>query len=248
MRNVLLCASGSVAAIKVPEIVLELRKFANVKILVTTAGKYFLDRVRYYKPQLLEVVDASSIIVDDDEWNLWNLLGDPVLHIELRKWADIVLVAPCSADLLAKVTAGISDNLLLSVLRAVDVKLTPSIVCPAMNTVMWSHPATAAALDVLDSWGWHVIEPVVKVLACKDEGKGALAPVDVIVDKVREFVSSIDASVPVKPSNNLDEYLSRARKRQRNDLFKRQSANWGLYALVFLSGAVIAGFACNRLR
>lgn len=71
---------------------------------------------------------------------MWNKVGNPVLHMQLRKWADIVLIAPASADLLAKLSVGIADNLLLCTLRAKDLRETPCVICPAMNTIMWLHP------------------------------------------------------------------------------------------------------------
>ena len=92
-----------------------------------------------------------------------RLRGDPVLHIELRRWADLCLVAPLSANSLAKLSNGLADNLLTSTLRAWDLS-RPVVVAPAMNTFMWEHPVTRQQLDVLTQWGYTVIPPVVKIL------------------------------------------------------------------------------------
>jgi len=137
------------------------------------------------------------IIWDDEEWSTWRCMGDRVLHIELRKWADVLLVAPASADVLAKASCGISDTLLLSVMRAWDMINKPCLVCPAMNTLMWLHPATSTAITTLKSWKYEVIGPVEKVLACKDEGMGALAPVEDILNKVHEALAKVAVSATI---------------------------------------------------
>ncbi|KAJ6260356.1 hypothetical protein Dda_4582 [Drechslerella dactyloides] len=107
--------------------------------------------------------------------SIWTRVGDPILHIELRRWADILLVAPLSANSLAKIVNGFSDNLLLSVVRAWDTA-KPIACAPAMNTLMWEHPVTAKQIAVLESeWSWFtVLRPVEKVLACGDSGSGAM--------------------------------------------------------------------------
>ena len=97
-------------------------------------------------------------------------------------------MAPASADLIAKASYGIADNLVLSIMRAWDYS-KPCIICPAMNTMMWEHPATRNSLQMLTDWGWKVVNPMKKVLACKEEGQGALAPVSTIYQIVREATS-----------------------------------------------------------
>jgi phosphopantothenoylcysteine decarboxylase len=189
--RVLLCFAGSVATVKVPELTFLLSEFADVRLVCSSsAAMHFLDRAHVYNPinwQNFEKLGGKELIIDDSlEWISWDKIGDPVIHIELRRWADLVLVAPASADILAKLSVGISDTLLLSCLRAWDFKKGPAIVCPAMNTMMWEHPATASALRILESWGYDVVLPATKRLACNDVGSGALAPVVEIVAAVRE--------------------------------------------------------------
>lgn len=87
-------------------------------------------------------IRRAQVLRDDDEWSCWNKREDPVLHIELRKWADVFLVAPLSANTLAKMANGLCDNLLTCVARAWDFK-RPLLVAPAMNTLMWESPFTA---------------------------------------------------------------------------------------------------------
>ena len=105
--------------------------------------------------------------------------------VQLRKWADLLLIAPLSANTLAKLAGGLADNLLTCVARAWAFS-KPLLVAPAMNTAMWEHPLTASQLALLVTWGVRVVPPVVKVLACGDEGRGAMASVADIVCAVRE--------------------------------------------------------------
>ena len=89
-----------------------------------------------------------KFICDSDEWNLWEKRGDPVVHIKLRDWADLLLLAPLDANTLAKLAQGLCDNLLTCVIRAWDLK-KPLIFCPAMNTHMYSHPFTQQHITIL---------------------------------------------------------------------------------------------------
>ena len=155
------------------------------------------------------------MILDEDEWQgraggQRYQRGDPVLHIELRRWADLLLVAPLDANTLAKIAYGLADNCLTCVARAWDMA-RPRILAPAMNTLMWQHPLTKRQLRQLgcDFGAGHVpghledehliaqindrsktlriVPPQVKELACGDVGVGAMAEVDMIVDAVGEM-------------------------------------------------------------
>ncbi|CAA6659641.1 unnamed protein product [Spirodela intermedia] len=133
--HVLLAASGSVAAIK----------FEN---LCRSFSEWPRDVVLY---------------TDDDEWSTWSKIGDSVLHIELRKWADLMVIAPLSANTLGK----------------------PLFVAPAMNTFMWNNPFTERHLSLITELGISLIPPVTKRLACGDYGNGAMAEPSVINATVR---------------------------------------------------------------
>uniref|UniRef100_A0A670ZQH6 Flavoprotein domain-containing protein n=1 Tax=Pseudonaja textilis TaxID=8673 RepID=A0A670ZQH6_PSETE len=113
---------------------------------------------------------------------LWKKRTDPVLHIDLRRWADLMLVAPLDANTLAKIANGICDNLLTCVIRAWDVS-KPLLFCPAMNTLMWEHPITARQVGQLKEFGYVEIPCIVKKLVCGDEGRGAMAEISTIVEK-----------------------------------------------------------------
>lgn len=143
----------------------------------------------------------------DEEWKGWNRLGDPVLHIDFRDWADVCLIAPLSAHTLAKLANGLCDDTLSCVLRAWDYGHgeragKPIILAPAMNTAMWLHPLTQTQLTTIHSFwnstikhsknGIQVVEPQEKTLACGEVGTGALASVDDILEAVNESCSTIN--------------------------------------------------------
>lgn len=195
--HVLVCCSGSVATVKIPELTFLISQFAEVRIVCSgTPALFFLSRSKSYNKRMWnhfsDIGGYGLIISDWDEWNLWSKIGDPVLHIEIRRWADLVVVVPASANTLSKIAHGNSDSLLLSVLRAWDVRSQPCIVCPAMNTLMWEHPSTSEACDKLKSWGWKIIYPQEKKLACDDVGKGGLAPVSEIVEAIKYSLDMLE--------------------------------------------------------
>jgi phosphopantothenoylcysteine decarboxylase len=219
MANVLVGVTGSVAAIKLPLLYRDLKGLGHaVKVVATGAALYFFD------PVTLDPADPDSparnpavVILDEDEWpgrdagRLWQR-QDEVLHIELRRWADLFVIAPLDANTLAKLASGLCDNCLTCVWRAWD-SGRPRILAPAMNTFMWQHPATRRHLrqlaldaggpttapppDTLDEdgmAGWinahcsllRVVGPQVKRLACDDYGVGAMAEPGQIRDAVRD--------------------------------------------------------------
>jgi phosphopantothenoylcysteine decarboxylase len=117
---------------------------------------------------------------NEDEWEKRWQRGDAVLHIELRRWADIMVIAPLSANTLAKISNGLCDNLLSTVVRCWSFSSNPLLLAPAMNTLMWDSPFTSKQLGALQEMGATTIPPVAKKLACGDEGMGAMASVEEI--------------------------------------------------------------------
>ena len=109
--------------------------------------------------------------------------GGSIKHIELRDWADLFLVAPCSANTLSKLANGLCDNLLTSVARAWDCD-KPFYIAPAMNTNMWTHPLTKIQLAFFESFGGRVIWPTSNVLACGQSGIGAMSHVYTIANLI----------------------------------------------------------------
>ncbi|KAF8742613.1 hypothetical protein AX14_003246 [Amanita brunnescens Koide BX004] len=164
--HVLLITTGSVASIKAPLIVKELLTYNKVKVEVV-ATKPSL--TFYSKEDIREA--GSRVWADDDEWSNTFNIGDPILHIELRRWADVVLVAPCSANTLSKIAHGLCDNLATSLLRALSPTI-PTYIFPAMNTLMYEHPLTTEHFRIVrEVVRYHVVGPISKNLACGDVGK-----------------------------------------------------------------------------
>jgi phosphopantothenoylcysteine decarboxylase len=213
MANVLLGVTGSVAAIRTPELYAALRRDGHaVKVVATQAAVYFFD------PAALDPEDPARprrnpgvVTLDEDEWpgreeGRRYQRNDSVRHIDLRRWADVFLLAPLDANTLAKLANGLADNCLTCVWRAWD-RAKPVILAPAMNTLMWEHPLTIRHLkqiaddagmvpDGLDLTGlvdWinrrcpqtQVVPPQSKQLACGDVGLGALAEVNEIVTALK---------------------------------------------------------------
>ena len=196
--HLLLAASGSVATIKIANIINGLATHTNlsIRLILTSSAEHFLGGQSAEQPSLAEVrrmPNVDGIYTDAAEWTKPWTRGAPILHIELRRWADMLMVAPLSANTLAKMASGLCDNLLLSVIRAWDVGGTIDgrekkiVVCPAMNTAMYRHPVTAKHLAILDDWGWvEVLKPVTKTLACNDVGEGAMVSWQEVVGVVEE--------------------------------------------------------------
>lgn len=201
--NILLGVSGSVAAIKFWELSKALESVGQVRIVLTKTGDFFGKR-NLPSDDLLTDSFLSTIYTDEDEWK-WSELGDHILHIDLKDWADILVIAPLSANTLAKISNGLCDNLLTSIYRAWPLA-KPIVVAPAMNTDMWEHPVTKKQLDEIsqrhyapvynvEEWSsfpklkplLSVVEPVEKKLACGVHGVGAMASIETIVEAVKTY-------------------------------------------------------------
>ncbi|KXS14699.1 flavo protein [Gonapodya prolifera JEL478] len=181
--RLLLATTGSVASIKLPLLIKEIRQLeprVELKVVSTDSSTHFLSSDE------LESLNVP-VLRDKDEWDSWKRMGDPVLHIELRNWADAVVVAPLDANTLAKIANGLCDNLLTCVLRAWPASL-PVVLCPAMNTAMYQNPFTSRHTQTIKEVlpNFEFIDPVSKRLACGDTGVGAMAPVSIIAERALE--------------------------------------------------------------
>lgn len=173
--NVLLGVTGSVAAKLTHKLESKLLSDGHkVECIVTNSAKNFVD----------SIVDVSYQD-DRDEW--YNT--STVLHIDLVKWADIFLIAPCTANTLAKISNGICDNLITNCARAWDLNNKKMFIAPAMNVMMWNHPSTKQHIKTLESWGIKIIPPQIKKLYCGDTGIGAMAEIDDILIQLYESQS-----------------------------------------------------------
>ncbi|KAF4466201.1 phosphopantothenoylcysteine decarboxylase [Fusarium albosuccineum] len=206
-RHVLLAASGSVATIKLVNIIkgLSSQKNLSIRIILTQSASHFLSGQSLEQPTVAEVdrlPNVDAIYTDASEWAQPWKRNAPILHIELRRWADVLVIAPLSANTMAKIVNGLCDNLLTSVVRAwdttgaVDGAKKKILVAPAMNTCMWNHPVTGSQLRVLDKeWGgengwFEVLRPISKGLACGDVGDGAMVTWQRIVQEIEEKIKA----------------------------------------------------------
>ncbi|KAL9001222.1 MAG: hypothetical protein Q9169_000406 [Polycauliona sp. 2 TL-2023] len=182
----------------------------SVRIVITKAAENFLAGQSDEQPtlqHLRSISNVDGVFFDEDEWAEPWTRGAGILHIELRRWSDLMVIAPLSANTLAKMTAGLADSLLLSVVRAWDTTgaiddaagaVKRIIVAPAMNTAMWLHPITKKQIKVLEEdWGadarsdgWvEILKPIEKTLACGDAGSGAMREWTDVVSIIEERLS-----------------------------------------------------------
>jgi len=212
--NIILGLTGSVAATLAPKLVQCLLRMDNsvgtwnVVVIPTEKAKHFYEACDLENLKS-EFKGRLSVFDDESEWHLWAKKGDPVQHIDLRKWAHVMAIAPLTANTLAKVANGLCDNLLTSIVRAWDYN-KPLILAPAMNTYMWEHPLTETHLSVVRGFAKPryeratkgtvtVVDPLSKILACGDSGKGAMADIGVIMEAI---VSSTRWKWPIAISDS----------------------------------------------
>jgi phosphopantothenoylcysteine synthetase/decarboxylase len=175
--KILIGVTSSIAAYRIPNLVSQLKKEGHdIITMISEAAKAFVT------PQSLAVMSGYTCYTDKDEWNNTN----EVVHIKLAKWCDVCLIAPLTANTLAKLANGLCDNLLTSTIRALGNK--PLIIAPAMNTRMWDNHLTEDHLNALKNYyNLSIISPVEKVLADGDEGVGGLAEDEVIISFINKI-------------------------------------------------------------
>ena len=167
-KTVLLCVTGCIAAYKSCEIARALQKAGvRVKVCMTEHATSFVG------PTTFRALTREEVAVD-----LFDNPSDPIHHISLAKEPDVVLVAPATANVVAKVAHGQADDLLTTTVLATD---APVVVAPAMNVGMWQAEATQKNIATLEQRGFDIVRPATGYLACGDTGEGKLADVDDIV-------------------------------------------------------------------
>jgi phosphopantothenoylcysteine decarboxylase/phosphopantothenate--cysteine ligase len=173
MARVLLIVGGGIAAYKSLELVRLLKKAGHEVVpVLTRGGEHFVT------PMALAALAKSEV-----HTSIWDLKDEVEMgHIELSRSADFILVCPATADLLAKMAAGIADELATTLLLATDKKV---VIAPAMNVRMWQHPATERNIAQLKSDGIVVIEPDEGEMACGEFGPGRLPEPEAIVELLK---------------------------------------------------------------
>lgn len=171
MKNYLIGISGSVSAYKSISLIREISKLgATCKVVITQGGLNFI------QPQLISSLGFE--VFTDDTLDL-SKTDTAMAHINLAKWADEILLAPCSANLIAKIAHGFADDLLTQILLVAKNKR--KIIAPAMNINMWTNKVTQQNIQILQSLGYELIEPDSGELACGDVGTGRLPEINNIL-------------------------------------------------------------------
>lgn len=171
--NILLCVTGGIAAYKSAEIIRLFKKDgAEVRVIMTKSAKEFIT------PLTLQAVSGNEIHDSLLDVKAESAMG----HIELAKWADIILIAPCTAESLAKITHGRADDLMGSVILA---SKAPTFIAPAMNTTMWLDKSTQENFQTLVSRGINFIGPDEGEQACGDVGPGRLVEPEKIIELIK---------------------------------------------------------------
>lgn len=178
-KTVLICVTGCIAAYKSCEIARLLQKAGvRVKVCMTEHATSFVG------PTTFRALTHEEVAVD-----LFDNPSDPIHHISLAKEPDAVLVAPATANIIAKMAHGIADDLMSTTLLATD---APIIVAPAMNVGMWTAAATQENVATLAARGCEVVYPATGYLACGDTGQGKLAEAEAIVDRTLAVLGRSD--------------------------------------------------------
>lgn len=175
-KKIIVAVTGSIAAYKTPELVRQLIKAgAEVRVLMTEAAGSFVS------PLALETVSRHPVYSSVSDGSQWNN------HVEMGRWADVMLIAPCSANTLAKLANGLCDNLVCAVYLSA---ICPVLLAPAMDEDMWHHPATKKNINQLTSFGNIFIPVGYGELASGLVGEGRMAEPTDIVDFISNYLNN----------------------------------------------------------
>lgn len=185
-KKILLAISGGIAAYKMNYLVRDfVKKGAEVKVILTPSAENFVTKVT------LSTLSKNAVYSDFyDQNGTWNS------HVELALWADVLLVAPCTANTLAKMVHGICDNLVVATYMSAK---CPVFIAPAMDLDMYAHPSTKENLEKAERFGHHIIPAEFGELASGLEGQGRLAEPETILQKIEDFFTQ-----PLPQSHSLD--------------------------------------------
>ena len=185
-KKILLAISGGIAAYKMNYLVRDfVKKGAEVKVILTPSAENFVTKVT------LSTLSKNAVYSDFyDQNGTWNS------HVELALWADVLLVAPCTANTLAKMVHGICDNLVIATYMSAK---CPVFIAPAMDLDLYAHPSTKENLAKAERFGHHIIPAEIGELASGLEGQGRLAEPETILQKIEDFFTQ-----PLPQSHSLD--------------------------------------------
>jgi phosphopantothenoylcysteine decarboxylase / phosphopantothenate---cysteine ligase len=179
-KKIVIGVSGSIAAFKVAGWVSDLAKEeADVTVIMTSSATEFVTPLTF-----------AALSGNDVHTGMFGQgKEDPMAHISLGRDADLLLIAPATANIIAKLAVGIADDLLTTAVLATRAKV---LVCPAMNSRMYSHPATQRNLNTLKELGYSIIDPAYGKMACKEEGAGRLPEWDGVKEQLMQILSPQD--------------------------------------------------------
>ena len=179
MKKILLCVTGSIACYKGLELLRLLQKNSfDIRVVMTTSAKKFV------VPLSFEVL--SEYPVYDD---LWAYHNHEMAHISLAKWPDLIVIAPATANTIAKIATGLADNLLCNIVLATQ---KPVIIAPAMNQQMYEHISVSENIKKLSERGYQILDTARGKQACGDIGKGKILPPRKITEEVLKFLDFKD--------------------------------------------------------
>lgn len=174
-QKILFIMTGSISCYKACEAIAKLRNKYTVQVVMTKAATQFVG------PMTLEALTGLPVLTETFEQ------GKALHHISEVRNADLIMVAPATANFVGKMAQGICDDLASTMIAAHDFK-KPIIVAPAMNTFMWENPANKENVEKLKKRGFFILEPAEGILACGEEGKGKLVSPDLIADSVVHYL------------------------------------------------------------
>ena len=176
--NMLLGISGGIAAYKSPQIVRKLKELgANVQVVLSKNADEFVTKVT------LQALSGMPV-----RQSLWDTQAEAAMsHIELAKWADLIIIAPATANCISKLAAGQADDLISTIALATEAKI---LIAPSMNQKMFSHPATQTNLARVKEFGYETVGPDSGLQACGDEGAGRMSEPEEIIESITSFLSS----------------------------------------------------------
>jgi phosphopantothenoylcysteine decarboxylase/phosphopantothenate--cysteine ligase len=175
--NKLLLMSGSIACAKSTGLISAWVKSGHqVKVVATPSVEQFVGHAT------LEGLSGHPVLADTFG------KGEMMSHINISRWADVIVVCPATANVINKMATGLADDMLTTTwIAAYDLK-KPMIVVPVMNTAMWQYPATVSSVETLKQWGVHVINPDQGDLACGEYGAGRMPEVDDLLLRIKAIL------------------------------------------------------------
>ena len=173
-KNILVGISGSIAAYKAADLISKLKSYgANVKAIMTSSSAQFITTTT------LKSLSGNDVICENNQSIVSNFT-----HLDLAKWADILVIAPCTANLMNKIANGVGDDLLTTICLAYNKKL---FIAPAMNPDMWTNKITQSSIEKLEKSKINIIGPEYGIHACGDTGYGRMSSTEHIIEQLENF-------------------------------------------------------------